>query len=239
MMLQARTVTARSLDATTRGRMFDVFAAAFEQVDQATFEADLRPKSHVILLSDTGDGSLQGFSTIETRVERVAGRRVVTIYSGDTVVTEPYWGQTALQRAFLAYVIRRKLRFPLTPVYWFLITKGYKTYLLLSRNFPEYWPRRDRPTPAWQAAVIGHVARARFPEAWRPDRGVLEHPHPKGQLQEGVAPIDAALQADPDVRFFCERNPGHARGDELCCIGCVEAALWVRYMGKLARRALR
>ena len=23
---------------------------------------------------------------------------------------------------------------------------------------------------------------------------------------------------DPHVRFFVERNPGHARGDELCCL---------------------
>ena len=30
-------------------------------------------------------------------------------------------------------------------------TFSYKSYLLLVRNLAEYWPRRDRPTPAWES----------------------------------------------------------------------------------------
>ena len=57
------------------------------------------------------------------------------------MIAQAYWGQKALQRVFTRYVVGVKLRHPLQRVYWFLITKGYKTYLLLSRYFPEYWPR--------------------------------------------------------------------------------------------------
>jgi hypothetical protein len=37
-------------------------------------------------------------------------------------------------------------------------------------------------------------------------------------LRSGVAEITEQRLRDPHVRFFAERNPGHASGDELCCI---------------------
>ena len=33
-------------------------------------------------------------------------------------------------------------------------TFSYKSYLLLARNLAEYWPRRDRPTPAAIRRVV-------------------------------------------------------------------------------------
>jgi len=41
------------------------------------------------------------------------------------------------------------------------------------------------------------------------------------------------------VRFFVQRNPRHAEGDELCCLGKVDLKLWTFYMRKLLRRRLR
>lgn len=234
--LVARTVSVRNLDDTTRAAMWALFEGYYEGVTRARFEEDLAEKNDVILLRDPRDGSLQGFSTLMVYPSTVQGRRFVTLFSGDTLIAPGYWGQTALQRAFLAYGMKTKLRHPLVPVYWFLISKGYKTYLLLSRNFPEYWPRYDRPTPPWHRAVIDYLSREKFGAAWQPEDGVLRFPHDEGRLREDVAPVDPALMAMPDVRFFVEKNPGHTRGDELCCIGRIDLALATSYLTKLARR---
>ncbi|MBN2359812.1 MAG: hypothetical protein JXR83_10190, partial [Deltaproteobacteria bacterium] len=169
---------------------------------------------------------------------RVQGRAVVVVFSGDTVVARECWGQTRLQRSFLSYVMRAKLAHPLTPVYWFLISKGYKTYLLLTRNFPEHWPRHDRPTPPWQSALLDDVARHKYSAAWQPERGILHFDLCVGALREQVAPVTEQQLQYPDIRFFCERNPGHAGGDELCCLGRVNHRLWLYYTTKLLRRAL-
>ena len=40
----------------------------------------------------------------------------------------------------------------------------------------------------------------------------------KDRLRPGVADPPGGRLRDPHVRFFLERNPGHAAGDELCCI---------------------
>ncbi len=218
--------------------MWGVFRFAYDDVARERFESDLASKTDVILLHDGGDDRIVGFSTLVTSAHVVQGRQVVAVFSGDTIIEPAYWGQTALQRAFLSYVVRCKLRHPLTPVYWFLITKGYKTYLLLARNFPEHWPRYDQATPAWQAAVIDEFARSRYADEYQPALGILRHKDAVGKLKSDVAPIEGALLDYPDIRFFVERNPGHADGDELCSIGRVNSRLWASYMTKLARRAL-
>lgn len=237
--LSATVIPVSRLDPEDLDAMWSLFVSYYDCVDRDTFEKDLRGKTDVILLRCRKEGSINGFSTITAFEEVVRGRRVVGVFSGDTIVDRAFWNQTALQRAFLSYVMRIKLRRPHLSVYWFLISKGYRTYLLMARNFPEHWPRCDRPTPAWPKAVIDAFARRRFPHAWRPDLGVLRFDEPLGRLREAVAPIDDRARELCEVRFFEEMNPRHEHGDELCCIGKVDVRLWVRYMTKLARRLIR
>lgn len=109
----------------------------------------------------------------------------------------------------------------------------------MARNFPEHWPRHDRATPAWQQALLHDLGAFMFPGSFVPDQGVLRHPEPLGRLREGVAPVAADALAHPDVRFFVERNPGHAEGHELCCLGRIGLGLWASYTAKLVRRSLR
>jgi hypothetical protein len=236
--LAVRIVPEETLDAATRDAMWRLFEGYYEDVERPRFDHDLAQKHQVILLRDRADGSLQGFSTLEVFEESIGERRFVAVYSGDTVVAEGYWGQSALQVAFVGFVMRCKLRHPTLPVYWYLISKGYKTYLLLARNFPGYWPRHDLVTPAFEAAILDRLGRRKFGDAWLPGRGILHFDRSLGRLRAGVAPIDAALLSDPDVRFFGEANPGHADGDELCCLGRVDLGMGLHFAMRVARRAV-
>lgn len=236
--LRARTVPIGAVDDTSREQMWSLFSRYYCESTRAVFDRDLQAKQHVIVLR-APSGEIAGFSTLETWLQQVEGRQVAVIYSGDTVVDERFWGQTALQRAFLRYMVRGKLLHPFTPVYWFLISKGYKTYLLLSRNFLVYWPRHDASTPPFEAALLDALARRKFPQRWDPARGVLCHELESGKLKPEVAPADQELlERHPDARYFVERNPGHGDGDELCCLGLVHPAQWASYLAKLARRRL-
>jgi hypothetical protein len=235
--LSASIVAQSDLDARSREAMWKLFSSYYADVTRETFERDLEGKQDVVVLRCKGE--LQGFSTLTTFERTVQGKPVVCVFSGDTIIAKAFWHQTALQRAFLSYVMKVKLLHPHRPVYWFLISKGFRTYLLLASNFPEYWPRYDRPTPPWQAGIIDDFARLLFPQAWNPDRGILHFDHPAGRLKQDMAPLDDRARQRPEVLFFEERNPHHALGDELCCIGRVDGRLWISYMLKLARRLVR
>ncbi len=232
--LRGRWIATAKLSADQRHRMWQLFSLYYTDVTETQFQADLAPKNHVILLEDTGSASLEGFSTLQVYRRAIGGRNVRIIYSGDTIVTEKYWGQPALQRTFVRFLVRERLKQPWGGLYWFLITKGYKTYLLLSRNFPDYYPHPERATPAWEKSVIDTLAQEKFGQEYNPESGVVCFRESHGKLREGVAPVEAHHLSHADIRFFVEKNPGHGLGHELCCLGKVHFGMF----GYFLRRQL-
>lgn len=203
------------LSAADREEMFALFTRYYDRVERPVFEADLAGKQRLIRMFDQ-EGRLAGFSTIQLIEGHEAGRRTLTLFSGDTVVDRDCWGQKWLQRAFSRELLRLRLRHPWRRLYWFLISKGYKTYLLMRNNFTMY-PNHERPTPPAVQATLERVARLKFGARYDPARGVVAFPAGTAVKPE-VADVPALDAASPDVRFFLEKNPGWADGDELCCL---------------------
>jgi hypothetical protein len=230
--ISATTVPVARVSPAESDAMWGVFERYYDDVSRAAFDADLAAKDHVILLRDGTE--VRGFSTLCVRPVTVAGRHFVSVYSGDTVIDERYRGQTALQRAFFWYVVGARLRNPGKQVVWFLISKGYKTYLLLTRNFATYWPRHDAPMPAHVRALLTTLARDRFGDSLDEQALVLRVAH--GRLRRAVAPIDTL--DDPDIRYFATANPNHTEGEELCCIGVVDAGFVFGFPLRVLRKLL-
>jgi len=197
--------------------MYELMARYYSGMSREGFERDLDEKQHVIRMLDA-EGGLAGFSTIQVLHSTYAGRKVVTVFSGDTVIDERCWGQKALQRAFVSFLISVRLRYPLRKVYWFLISKGYKTYLLMSNNL-HMFPNSRGKTPAGAQAALHHVAKLKYPEKYDAERGVIASCG--AAVKYAAADLAEADLENPDIRFFCERNPGWKQGDELCCLADV------------------
>ncbi len=219
-------------------RMYRIFAKYYEDVHYSQFCADLKDKDHVFLGYDRNTGDLQGFSTIKVYEALIGRKKVNVLFSGDTIVEKAYWGQTALHKALFKYVVTLKLKFPFRSLYWFLISKGYKTYLALARNVPDHWPNYQQPTPEFEARLLDRLASDKYPDSWRPELGVLKFKSCMGRLREGVACVDNRVMALPEVQFFQSRNPDHMAGDELCCLGKINGRLVWFFSQKLARKSL-
>lgn len=233
--LRARVVPVHTLSAADRRAMFSLFAHYYDDVSEDRFDADLRAKDEVIVLRGA-EGRIAGFSTLTTVEVEVDGRRHRGVFSGDTVVDEAFWGTRALGQAFLAHLFRLRLRRPLQPLWWFLISKGYKTYLLMANNFPEHWPRYERPTPPARQALLDAFATQAFPEQYEPETGLIRWPEQAGRLRDGVGAVSEALTSDhPRVRYFVERNPDWAQGVELACLASMSWSMPVRYALKALR----
>jgi hypothetical protein len=237
--LDARVVPIRALSPRDPRQLFDLFARYYESVSYARFLADLERKDAIILLRERGTGLIRGFSTIKDLELEVDGRTMYGLFSGDTVVERSYWGQRVLGRAFLRYVWWRKLSHPLSPFYWFLISKGYKTYLLMANNFPEHYPRYETATPPDRQRILEAFARSLFPDEYDPATGLITFSGDAGHLRPDTAPIDPALvEANPRVAFFAARNPTWQQGTELGCIARMTWTLPLRYGLRSARRRL-
>jgi hypothetical protein len=200
-----------------RDAMFALMDRYYEGVRREVFEADLDEKRWVIQVLHPR-GGLCGFSTQMLLDVSVSGRPVTALFSGDTIIDRDHWGDSALAHVWGRLALRLIDERPGAELYWFLISKGYKTYRFLPLFFHQFYPHPARATPDEARAVLDALARAKYPRAYDAGRGVVRAGAGHDRLRAGVADVTPERLRDPFVRFFLERNPGHVRGEELCCL---------------------
>jgi len=198
-------------------KMYSVFQDHFGDTTREIFQRDLENKNWVILLRDTGSRAIQGFSTLACYETAVKGKRVGVVYSGDTIIRPAYWGTSTLPRTWIKAVFRIGEQLP-EPLYWLLISSGYKTYRFLPVFFLEFYPRFDRPTPPAVQEIMHHLASERFGSDYDPESGIVRFSEGATPLREGIAQVDGRRLKNPHIAFFVAKNPGHTQGDELVCL---------------------
>ncbi len=196
--------------------MFNLFRDYYE-ADFDNFQQDLSNKNWVILLRDTEAGSIQGFSTLAFYKSITKGGEIGVVYSGDTIIRPAYWGTPELPRAWIKTVLEIGNELP-NPLYWLLISSGYKTYRFLTVFYKEFFPRYDQPTPPEIQALIHHLAHERFGSEYDPQLGIVRFTSGATPLREGVSVATERRMKDPHVAFFVNKNKGYAEGDELVCL---------------------
>jgi hypothetical protein len=198
--------------------MFGLMQVCYERVTRTDFLEDLAEKEWTILLEHPVDKVIHGFSTQQLLSVRDSGRLVRALFSGDTVIDPSAWGDIALPRTWGRFALTLIDRYGDAPLYWFLISKGYKTYRYLPLFFHEFYPRRDHDTPDFIERTIALLARNKFRQRFDEATGVVRSHGESARLRSGVADVTEHRERNPDIRFFVERNPGHVDGDELCCL---------------------
>ncbi len=238
--LVASVVTPCTLSTATVDDAYALFAATYAGTNRARFATDLAEKQRVILLHDRETGALKGFSTVLLTDIATSSGPATLFFSGDTVVDRAYWGQKELQIAVARLLLSLKLRQPRRPLYWFLISKGYRTYLILANAFPRSIPREGELDDRELRDMLDTVAGERFGDEYDSDTGIIRYATPHEYVRDGIAPLTPAALRNRHVRYFVERNPGHSAGDELACLAVVRIRDLVRVMARfLVRRALR
>jgi hypothetical protein len=215
--LISSTVARADLTGADVQSMFRVFSENFAGAALELFERDLGNKDWVILLRDGQTHEIEGFSTLALYESIFNGQPISVAYSGDTIIRPAYWGTPELPRAWIKTVLEKSAGMP-QPVYWLLISSGYKTYRFLTVFYKDFYPRYDRPTPPATQALMDDLALQRFGADYRCEEGVVRFTSGATPLREGVATVEAERLRDPHVAFFVKHNPGHVNGDELVCL---------------------
>lgn len=213
-------------------------AERFTDTTREVFEASVREKKLVVLIRERSGARLVGMGAIDVYDVERAGRRIIVIYAGNTLFDEGVRGFSLVQRIGFQQFLAARLRHPLTPIYLFFDTYSFKSYLMLPRNFREFWPRRGASMPPEVAGLLDQLGRARYGALWDPERQLCRRTGTK-KLKPWVAKITEAELADPDIRFYAEKNPGYLEGDMLAVLVPLKAANWLAVLRNALRRTRR
>lgn len=199
--------------------MYDIYASYYENTNFELFLNDLNKKSGAILVFHPVNKSIVGFSTMVVHHFKFGRKNYTFLFSGDTVIMREFWGSRAFQAAFMRFKIRMRFQYPLDELYWLLISKGYKTYLLMANNYYIFYPNIDSKFESL-SPVLKHYCNTFFPDYYDESTGLLNFGDDYQPLKGEVAPITEQMRRNnPKIRFFESLNPTWEQGTELPCIG--------------------
>ena len=204
-----------SLDAGERLAMAHLYLTYYDNANEDMFFRDLDAKTEAVILYY--ENKLAGFSTLFLYDVEWLGQTVHIAYSGDTVVHKDHWGQQAIPAAWLRRIGRLSADNPSTPIYWFLLVKGHRTYRFLPSFVHEFYPCPGLKQPDLKL-FADHLATKKFGKDYNLTTGVVEFKHSLGNLKETIAHPSERELKNPAVNFFLEKNPGYLKGHELVCL---------------------
>ncbi len=207
------------LDRFERQAMLDLMVSYYDNVREDVFHRDLSAKDWVIRLRCQQTGQLIGFSTQRLLRQSIDDQPVRVLFSGDTIVDRNFWNSPKLAQTWGRFVLRLIAQSQQEPLYWLLLSKGYRTYRFLPLFFGCYAPAVNHRTLPELDRVRQVFMHPIYGSAFDPATSIVSGSAIDNySLREGVADVDGARRDDPHIRFFVACNPGHHSGDELCCV---------------------
>ena len=222
MRLHGNIRSVASLSGCEQARMLDLMTAHYDNICSKKFREDLAEKHGVVILTDAS-GAIQGFTTFLTLHFDFQDNRVSVLYSGDTIIAQHCWGQLELFRVY-GELFSSLLQQSPAPIYWFLLTKGIKTYGLLPLFFQNFYPSYATPTPAYEQQLLDSLAMRKFSDCYVKSQGIVRLIPRADRLKPELADIPGHQRGKRHIQFFLERNPGYVNGDELVCLARISAA---------------
>ena len=193
-------------------QMLNLMKEFYDNILEQAFKKDLEEKDYCVMLYNK-NGEVKGFSTQQEISLDVDGKTINGIFSGDTIIHKEYWGSLELYKEFARKFIKDDEDF-----YWFLISKGYKTYKMLPLFFKEFYPNHKSETPVFEKKIMNTFAKQQYSRDYDENSGVIKYKEIKDKLKDGVADITDKQRKDKDIEYFTKVNPGYINGDDLVCL---------------------
>jgi hypothetical protein len=210
-----------SIDLEQGKRMFQLMCENYNEVVETNFFNDLENKQWIGLIKD-GNATIQGFTTFVINPNGVGGASYHIIFSGDTVIAPEYWGSQVMMQGWCRSVGRFIGGDQSKRWYWYLLSKGHRTYMYLPLFFENYFPSMV-PTPLDnELQDVATVISAKvFGYYWQQDEGVIRFDQSRGELKPNLIEATFQKKGSSIVQFFLQKNPNFYKGEELVCTALI------------------
>ena len=208
--------------------MFLLMKKHYENMKKDKFLKDLYDKNDVFLLFENNE--LKGFSTIKKMElnienkkedeEKTVNKEIVGFFSGDTIIEKGFsWG-IEFQKEWIKYCLLESEKNMKNGVktYWFLISKGIKTYMYLPTYFKNFCPKADYTESEMEKKIKDIYAEKIYKSRYCKENGIVKNDGTNDFLRENVVVLSEKQLKNKNIQFFLEKNPNYQKGDELVCL---------------------
>lgn len=219
-LINGSVVPINEITSTDIKEMHQLFIQYYDNAGYDTFKNDLSQKDAVFMIRKKDTNEIVGFSTVvKKKIDGLKkGRNCYAVFSGDTLVDKEFWGTTSLHFTAIRYIVMEKLKNPTSAIFWFLITKGYKTYLIMANNLNNCYPAYDNENDPKMEKVLKKLCMNFFPKNYDEKSGLLLFGDGYMKLKGNVAEITEEMKEKyPKIRFYEKVNPTWRMGTELPC----------------------
>lgn len=213
MSLKSDIIKVEEITDKNKFRMFEIMESVYYGTSFEKFANDLANKNYILVLYDN-DNLIQGFTTIQIYDEFFEENPAKIIYSGDTVIDKDARGDIELMRAWWRFSFEIQQKYKSHKVYWFLISKGWRTYKFLPLFLKDFYPNANKTTPANIQIFMDKISQEKFGDLYK--EGII-YPKNPDYLKSGLDDVPNHKKNDKDVLFFLEKNPEYYKGNELVC----------------------
>ncbi len=210
-----------------RDQMYALLCESFENVDRQQFESDLNEKQSVVVLTPFGTDAIAGFSTFATLRTFVDNQSIAAIFAGDTLVREPYRGNSIWMRFWLRYALELAEQQPEPDCYGLLLTSTPISYHGLSAFFREFYPSPHAATPPRMQRYLDSLVRLKFSAGYSAQLSTVTPPQPWARRLSSR--VWERPRQDSMSDFFVSRNPRFMHGTFLACITPLSRGNLTRY----------
>jgi hypothetical protein len=211
-------ICSKNLTQSSIERMYCIMEQNYSSISFPSFKNDLKNKQFIGLLKDI-DNQIQGFTTYAINPFGLGNSEYNILFSGDTIISPPYWGSQELAKGWCTTVGGLISGNPEKKWYWFLLSKGHRTYLYLPLFFKKYYPAVNKSEQADLFPIINKCANAMYGSNWKPKKKVITFDKSHGELKKIHAETTLKkVKSNVHIDFFLRRNPGFENGDELTCM---------------------
>lgn len=218
-------------------RMFFLMQENYDYISLENFKKDLKNKDYIGVLNDNKN-RIQGFTTYVINPKNYFNKHYNILFSGDTVISENFIGSQALTKGWaesVAYFIKK---YPTKKLLWYLMSKGYRTYLYLPFFLQKYYPALDKNRNNLKLKkIINEFSNHLFPESWNEKTGIIKFKKKLGQIKLKHI-LKSSEKKNKHIEFFIEKNPGYINGDELVCMAEINIDNLMRFPKKILINSL-
>ena len=211
-------ILTKDLTQSSLDRMYVIMEQNYSSISRFSFDKDLENKQVIGLLKDTNNIT-QGFTTYAINPFDTGTSEYNILFSGDTIISPAYWGSQELVKGWCKTVGGLIAGSPQKKWYWFLLSKGHRTYMYLPLFFEKYYPALDKNKEADLFPIINSCANAMYGGNWKPSKKVITFKKSHGELKKiHTETTLKKVKNNEHIDFFLKSNPGFEKGDELTCI---------------------